>query len=64
VALSEKEEYIAQCMATGKTREECEHLWNEAHKTTDQQTKEEWIKQCMAGGKTREDLSAKTRCLR
>ncbi len=55
MALSEKEEYIAQCMTTGKTREECEQLWNEAHKTSDQQTKEDWIKQCLAGGKTREE---------
>lgn len=55
MALSAKEEYIAQCMTTGKTREECENLWNQAQKTTDQDTKEEYIKQCMAGGKTREE---------
>jgi len=30
--LSEKEEYIAQCITTDKTREECEQMWNEAHK--------------------------------
>lgn len=30
--LSPKEEYIAQCMTSGKTREECEQAWNEAHK--------------------------------
>jgi hypothetical protein len=57
LALSDKEEYIAQCMTTGKTREECEQLWNEAHKG-DQQTKEEWITQCVAGGKTREECEA------
>lgn len=54
MALSAKEEYIAQCMTTGKTREECEHLWNEAHKG-DQQSKEDYMKECMAGGKTREE---------
>lgn len=58
MALSAKEEYIAQCMTTGKTREECEHLWNEAQKTTDQQSKEDYIKECMAGGKTREECEA------
>jgi len=30
--MAEKEEYIAQCMTGGKTREECEQAWNEAHK--------------------------------
>ena len=58
MALSTKEEYIAQCMTTGKTREECEHQWNEAQKTADQQTKEEYIKQCVAGGKTHEECEA------
>ena len=52
MALSAKEEYIAQCMTTGKTREECEQMWNEAHKSTDQQTKAEYIKECVAGGKS------------
>lgn len=57
--LSAKEEYIAQCMTTGKTREECEHLWNESQTPpTDQQTKEEYIKECVAGGKTHEECEA------
>jgi len=61
LTLSTKEEYIAQCMAgTEKTREECEHLWDEANTppTTDQQTKEEYITECMTGGKTREECEA------
>lgn len=58
MALSTKEEYIAQCMTTGKTREECEQLWNEAQTTADQQTKEEYITECVAGGKTREECEA------
>lgn len=28
---AQKEEYIAQCMATDKTREECEELWKKIH---------------------------------
>jgi hypothetical protein len=28
-----KEEYVAECVAGGKTKEECETAWNEAHKT-------------------------------
>lgn len=59
MALSAKEEYIAQCMTTGKTREECEHLWNASQTPpTDQGTKEEYINQCMAGGKTKEECEA------
>lgn len=36
--LSQKEEYIAQCMTSGKTREECEQLWNESHRTPQEET--------------------------
>jgi len=56
--LSEKEEYIAQCMTQNKTREECENLWNEAHKTADQQSKEDYITQCVASGKSKEECEA------
>lgn len=52
--MPEKEEYIAQCMTTGKTREECAHLWDLAQ-TGDQQSKEDYMKQCVAGGKTLEE---------
>jgi hypothetical protein len=56
LALSTKEEYIAQCMASeNKTREECEELWNQAQKTADQQTKEDYIKECVAGGKSQQE---------
>jgi hypothetical protein len=58
MSLSAKEEYIAQCMTTGKTREECEQLWNEAQKSTDQETKAEYMKNCMGGGKSREECEA------
>ena len=58
MALSTKEEYITQCMTTGKTREECEQAWNKAHKTADQQTKTEYITECVAGGKTKEECEA------
>lgn len=58
MALSTKEEYIAQCMTTDKTREECEQLWNESQTKTDQQTKEEYIKECVAGGKTEAECEA------
>lgn len=29
--LSAEEEYIAQCMLTGKSREECKKIWDESH---------------------------------
>ena len=58
MALSTKEEYIAQCMTAGKTREECEQAWNQTHKTADQQTKTEYITECVAGGKTKEECEA------
>jgi len=43
---------------TEKTREECEHEWNQSQTTADQQTKEEYITECVAGGKTREECAA------
>lgn len=56
MTLSTKEEYIAQCMAgNAKTREECEHEWNQTQtqtQITDQETKEEYMAQCKASGKT------------
>lgn len=57
MSLSTKEEYIAQCMTQNKTREECENMWNEAHKG-DQQSKEDYMKECVAGGKSRAECEA------
>lgn len=31
----EKEDYITQCVNSGKSKEECENAWNEAHKDSD-----------------------------
>lgn len=62
MALSTKEEYIAQCMASeSKTREECEHEWNQTQtqqQITDQETKEEYMAQCVASGKTEVECEA------
>lgn len=64
--MASKEEFIQQCMADGKSRQECEDLWSASQTPTDQvqQTREEFMTACLADGTAREVCEARWKASR